>query len=128
MSSIGANWKGFNAVRGDRNLTRHMKERSERLAKSDVPALQRDVYYWQLLADDTFKQRFPVADLPVPECDRSKLSESFQEKMSKKLRARFVNATLGAVLGDPVANSSGRPTTTVVSNAQAVTNGETKRN
>jgi hypothetical protein len=108
MTSIGANWKGFNAARGERNLTRHMKERSERLAQSDVRALQRDVHHWELLSNDTFKQRYPIAELPVPESDRSKLSESFQAKQAKKLKARFVNAALGAVLGDPVASDASR--------------------
>lgn len=110
IASIRASWKGFNAARGDRNLTRLMSERSERLAQSDVDALRRDVRYWQVLANDTFKQRYPLAaELPVPKFDRSKLNESFQLKMSKKIRARFVNAAMGAVLGDPKATTGEPP-------------------
>ncbi len=110
IASIRSAWKGFNAARGDRNLTRLMGERSERLAQSDVEALRRDVQYWQLLANDNLKHRYPLSgELPVPKFDRSKLDESFQLKMSKKIRARFVNAAMGAVLGDPKAAAAAAP-------------------
>lgn len=109
LNHLRATWKGFNAARGERNLTRLMTVRSERFA-NDAESLRRDVQYWQLLADDNYKNRYPLeGSFPVPKWgNRALLNEPHQLKMSKRIRSRFVNV-VSAVLGDPlVRNADGR--------------------
>lgn len=102
LEQLRATWKGFNVARGERNLTRIMAVRSERL-QSDPEALRRDLQYWQLLADDNFKHRYPFSgSFPVPKWGNSQLlNEQHQLKMSKRIRSRLVNV-VSTFLGDPV--------------------------
>jgi hypothetical protein len=102
LNHLRATWSGFNAARGERNLTRLMTLRGERFA-NDAESLRRDVQYWQLLADDNYKNRYPLAGtFPIPKWgNRALLNEPHQLKMSKRIRSRLVNV-VSAVLGDPV--------------------------
>ena len=96
LLAIAAEWPAFDAARGDRNLSLHIRHRAKTLFAGDAAlsatAAQRELASWKMLANNQFMNKYNVELAPIPRMaigEKAKLSAASQTKISARVRGRF---------------------------------------